>query len=304
MKFQYSKLIKKYFFKRQKRLNFLICMWYNPYTVLVRSDFLVTTVYIDVLFLSNLIINIILLYASGFVSNRKVSFFRCLIGSGIGAIYLCVMFFSSFDFLENIVFKFILSTAMIFTTFSFKKFLEFVKILFVYYILNFILAGGINFSNSIWNTSVLTNGSIYFKTTIWTMLLGIVLVFLFGGTFFRIIKSNILTKEQNRELTLYHSNKKIVLDAFVDTGNSLVDPLSRTSVIIVSKEKLSNIIDVDNLESMKNFRIIPCQTVADTKNMLYGFKPDKLMYNNKEINATIAISEIPYDAIINPLTLI
>jgi hypothetical protein len=38
--------------------------------------------------------------------------------------------------------------------------------------------------------------------------------------------------------------------------------------------------------------------------MLYGFKPDKLLYNNKEINATIAISEIPYDAIINPLTLI
>jgi stage II sporulation protein GA (sporulation sigma-E factor processing peptidase) len=193
---------------------------------------------------------------------------------------------------------------MIFTTFSFKKFLDFAKTLFVYYILNFILAGGINFSNSIWNTSVLTNGSVYFKTTIWTMLIGISIVFLLGGSFFKIVKSSILSKEQNKELILYHGKNKITLNAFVDTGNSLVDPLSRTSVVIVSKERLSGIIDYNNLEGIKNFRIIPCQTVADTPNTLYGFKPDKLTYNDKEINATIAISEIPYDAIINPLTLI
>jgi stage II sporulation protein GA (sporulation sigma-E factor processing peptidase) len=254
--------------------------------------------------MSNLIINLILLYASAFITNRKASFFRCLIGSGIGAIYLCIMFFSSFSFLENIVFKFIVSTAMIFTAFHFKKFLDFIKNLLIYYILNFILAGGINFSNSIWNSSVITNGSVYFKTTIWTMLLGIFIVFLFGTSFFKIIKSAILSRELNKELTLYHCNNKIKLNAFVDTGNSLIDPLSRTSVVIVSKEKLSSIIDYKNLEGIKNFRIIPCQTVADKPNILYGFKPDKLIFDNKELNATIAISEIPYDAIINPLTLI
>ena len=78
--------------------------------------------------------------------------------------------------------------------------------------------------------------------------------------------------------------------------------------MVVSKDKLKNLIDENNISDTKNFRLIPCKTVTDKYELLYGFKPDRFLYNNNEINAVVAISktefEGEYDAIINPLTLI
>ena len=269
---------------------------------------MITAIYIDVLFFSNLIINFILLYAAGFCVNRKSVFFRNLTAAAVGAVYLCVMFFSKYTIIESFGFKLIISVAMVFISFNFKKANEFFKTLGVYYILNFVLAGGIFFANSILNICVQTNGAVYFKTTFFSMAVGIMIVVVFGGGFFYIVKKSILSKEIEKELILYYCDNEIRLKAFVDTGNSLIDPLSRASVVVVSKSKLSHIIDNTPIEKIKNFRIIPCNTITDKCGTLYGFKPDKLIYHEKELNAVVAMSETlidsDYDAIINPLTLI
>ena len=267
---------------------------------------MVTTIYIDVLFLSNLIINFILLYGVGFSVNRKCSFFRNLIAAGVGAAYLCIMFFSKYTLLESLGFKLIISVAMIFLAFSFKRTGDFLKTLAVYYILNFVLAGGVIFANSLLNICVIAGGAVYFKTTALSLTLGILAVILFGGGFFYIIKKSILSREIEKELTLHYCGNEIKLKAMTDTGNSLIDPLSRASVIVVSRDKLSDILNGKNPEELKNFRIIPCTSATDKSGILYGFKPDKLIYNEKEINAVIAISDgiNEYDAVINPLTLI
>ena len=265
------------------------------------------TIYIDVLFLSNLIINLILLYATGFCVNRKNSFFRSLISAAVGAIYLCMMFFSAnYTIIESLGFKLIISVAMMFLSFNFKKTPDFLKTLAVYYILNFVLAGGVIFANSILNICVLTNGVVYFKTTALSLAAGILIVGLSGGGFFYIIKKSILSREAENEIIIYYCGNEIKLKAFSDTGNALVDPLSKASVIVVPKSRIAHIINNQNSEEIKNLRIIPCNTVMNKGGMLYGFKPDKLIYNEKELNAIVAISETEseHDAIINPLTLI
>ena len=269
---------------------------------------MITTIYIDVLFFSNLIINFILLYATGFCVNRKSVFFRNFTSAAVGAIYLCVMFFSKYTLLESFGFKLIVSVAMILISWNLRKAAEFFKTLGVYYILNFVLAGGIIFANSILNICLLTNGAVYFKTTFFSMAVGVIIVVVFGGGFFYIVKKSILSQENEKELTLFYCDNEIKLRAFADTGNSLVDPLSHASVVVVSENKLSHIIGDRPIEEIKNFRIIPCSTITDKCGTLRGFKPDKLIYREKELNAVIAMSEAlvnsDYDAIINPLTLI
>ena len=269
---------------------------------------MITTIYIDVLFLSNLIINFILLYALGYCVGRKSSFFRNFIGASLGAAYLCIMFFSHYSIIESFGFKLIISAAMMFIAFNFRKTLDFLKTLAVYYILNFVLAGGIIFANSILNICVLTNGAVYFKTTFYSMAVGILIVVSFGGGFFYIVKRGILSNETRKELVLYYCGNEIKLRTLADTGNSLIDPISRASVVVVSRDKLSHIIEGRKITEIKNFRIIPCSTVTDKNGVLYGFKPDKLVYSEKELNAIVALSENlvnnDYDAIINPLTLL
>ena len=272
-----------------------------------------TTVYIDVLFLSNLIINMILLYGCAFCVNRKTSFLRSFLGASFGALYLCVMFFAKLSILESVVFKLLVSVTMIFLSFSYsyKKTHEFFKTLGIFYILNFVLAGGIMFANTSLNVGIIANGSIYFNTTLFSMLIGIGVVVLFGGGFSYIVKKSILNREMECELVLFHDGITITLKVFLDTGNSLFEPVSNTPVMVVSPniaEKFAIVYAAGIPPNIKNFRIIPCKTVAGEGDVLYGFKPDKLIHNGKEINAAVAVSKEDfdngYDAIINPLTLI
>ena len=59
----------------------------------------------------------------------------------------------------------------------------------------------------------------------------------------------------------------------MDTGNVLIDTITKKSVILIDKRKL--------LFNIKEFRLIPYMSVEGS-NMIKVIKIDKVVFNNKE----------------------
>lgn len=265
-----------------------------------------TTVYIDVLFIENFLLDFFVLYITAFALGRRFCLHRTLIASFVGAFYNCSLYVSEFTFLENIGFEIMIMAFMLFIVFKIREIFDLIKCMLTFVFMNIVLGGSIFLVNSAFLSE--PDGIMQVKTGFFGIIAGVVLILIFGNFIIALVKKSLGENSSKKELTLIYKNKKITLNTFTDTGNTLVDPITKASVVVVSKDKLKNLIDENNISDTKNFRLIPCKTVTDKYELLYGFKPDRFLYNNNEINAVVAISktefEGEYDAIINPLTLI
>ena len=79
---------------------------------------MVRTIYIDVLFLINLIVNYLLLYGSVLLSGAAVYRIRVFLGALIGAAYGVIVFFISLNALFSVVLKILVAALMVFVSFK------------------------------------------------------------------------------------------------------------------------------------------------------------------------------------------
>lgn len=254
--------------------------------------------YLDILFLFNFILNLVLVFLVSYTCSHRVSWGRAIFAAGVGSIYLCVLCAWEYSFLEHLCFKILVSCFMIFTAFHVKRFREFLKLFFVYYLMSFLLAGGISFSESFLEKKLL-------GTSLLAVAIGTLLAILFGQLYFYSIRKKCVQTEKTFQLT--YNGKTLYLRGFSDTGNTLVEPMEHLGVIVVKEELLKELADFSHPETLKNIRLIPCRTVTDDNSLLFGFKPDALLCEQQPIRAIVAASDRinreEYDAIFNPLIL-
>ncbi|MBO5409259.1 MAG: sigma-E processing peptidase SpoIIGA [Clostridia bacterium] len=255
--------------------------------------------YLDVLFLYNVIINLLLLFLVAYTASFAFSWWRGIVASVVGSFYFCALCTVSYGVPEHFCFQFLVSAFMIFTAFSVREFQSFLKLFFLYYLMNFLLAGGIRFAANFLSDSRIS-------VSLMAVIAGIVFAFVFGPFYVRELRKKRLPPEQTFRLT--YNGKTIEFRGFSDTGNMLEEPIEHLSVIVVKKEKLKEIADFSHPETVRNLRLIPCRTVTDGNGMLYGLKPDLLTCEEKTIRAVVAASDSlnqeEYDAVFHPLILL
>lgn len=254
-----------------------------------------TVIYFDILFIYNVVMNLLLLFLTSYARGGKFSFGRGLMGSAVGSFYFCLLLTSSYRFLEHVMFQVLVASFMIFVTFRVQKFAEFVRLLLLYYLLSFTLAGGIRFSASFFSEHAN-------QVTLIAVVIGSFLLMVCARFYLETLRRR--SVEQKKTICLSYGEKTIRLETFLDTGNRLRDPLEHTGVIVVNSELLKPLFDVHTPESVKNLRVIPCRTVTENAGILYAFKPDKITCDNKPVRAVVAWSDVLYhegfDAICNP----
>ena len=120
-----------------------------------------------------------------------------------------------------------------------------------------------------------------------------------------------------RQKLLHHTKieyggKSFCLKALLDSGNALIDPVSRSPVSIISLSVFLQMfpdISADNImlheleHCIKNGRYINCQTV-NGKSQLFIFPPDKMQINGMTVESLLGVStqdfgHQKYDAILN-----
>ena len=270
------------------------------------------TVYVDMLFFENLIINFFILWLSKKIIKSQTSSLRLFVGAFIGACYVILLLVvPGVKAYYTGAAKIILSFFIVAVSFNPKKVVDFVKTLCVFYVSTFTFAGAA-FAFLYFNGTggFVRNGIVYFfANSRWTSILLSVLTV---GIITVVVRDIWLSRHKTESLlipiNISIENKTVSFDALVDTGNSLCDPLSKLPVVVVEFDAICNILpneirgifegkqenDLSAVTSavsksswFSRFRLIPFSSLGKENGMLIGFKPDFILIGTKEAQKNI-----------------
>lgn len=254
------------------------------------------TVYLDIIFLENFILNFIILYAESLVIKEKVKYLKLMLSSLLGAFYVIIYYLINFQSKWNIIFKIILSVVMVYISFMPKSFKEFIKQITFFYLVSFVFGGaalGVIYMVNVGKISI-KNGIIVGNYTLKTIFIGVILAFIIITAAFKFIKNKISKKDLFCDIEIRINQSKINVKAIIDTGNFLKEPITNIPVIVVEKDILKNVVPKEILENIENIlggdlkdipksiqneymskmKVIPFSSLGKQNGMLLGIKAD------------------------------
>ena len=254
------------------------------------------TVYIDIIFLENLFMNCIILFATAVILKLPIKIVRILISGIIGSIYAVIIYTSKLQIYSNLFLKIALSAVMVYVAFNPSKIRGFLKNLMIFYLVSFTF-GGVTFALLYFvkpqNISF-QNGVLIGVSPIKIIITGGIIGFVIITISFKNIKGRLTKNDMICNLEIIQKDKKVKVKAIIDTGNFLTDPITKMPVVVVEKEKLIDIFPKSVLENTMDFvngantemeeylskiRIIPFKSLGKENGLLLGIKVDGVIIN-------------------------
>jgi len=99
------------------------------------------TIYIDIIFLENLFMNYIIIFATGIIIKAPKKIIRTLVASSIGSVYAVLSYISVLEICSSIFLKIILSIAMVYIAFKPLNIKLFFKEFIIFYLTSFTFGG-------------------------------------------------------------------------------------------------------------------------------------------------------------------
>ncbi len=262
------------------------------------------TIYIDVVLIENLLMNYIILFATGVILKIKIKHIRLILASLIGAIYTIIAYISALRIYSNIFLKFILSLIIIYIAFNPKSVKKLFKFTLIFYLTSFVF-GGAAFAliYIIKPQDILRNNGLVLNTnSLKTIFISAIIAFAIIIIGFKVVKNKISAKDMYCNIKIILNQKEIETKAMIDTGNFLREPITNTPVIVVEhtllydcmpKEILnhletilggdfSEIPDKVREEYILRLKVIPFSSLGKQNGMLLGIKADKVIIKSDE----------------------
>ena len=147
------------------------------------------TIYIDIVLIENLIMNFIILMATGLVLKEDIKIIRFLIASLIGAIYSIVGYMSILEIYSNMVLKIILSIVIVYISFNPQSFKKMWKNLLIFYLTSFVFGGAaFAFIYIVKPQDILMKNGLFLGTyPLKTIMLGVIVAFIVIITAFTVV---------------------------------------------------------------------------------------------------------------------
>ena len=212
-------------------------------------------VYIDVVFLLNIILDFVILMSISVLLKRNVTVKRLILGSIVGGITIFILFVN-ISSLELFILKILIGIVMVIITFGFRDIRYTLNNVFYLYTVSFILGGGITLIKNIkyYNYVVLTISFL-------------IIIFLY----LKQMKEYKNNYTNYIKVDLYIKNKLYKLNGYLDTGNKLYDQYKHRPIILINKRinyKMEDII------------YVPYETL-NSQNMVKCLKTDKIIINKQ-----------------------
>ena len=265
------------------------------------------TVYLDIIFVENILMNYIILFATLIilkVKNRGQQI-RLFASSVIGSSYAIIVYLNIIPIYSNIITKIILSIVMIYVAFNPQNVKQLLKQLLIFYLTSFVF-GGCAFAliYFIKPERVKMNNGVFVGTyPIKVTLIAGIIAFIITQIAFKINKIRLDSKNTFINIKIYYEEKILEVKALLDSGNMLKDPISGMPVIIIEKEILHKIIPEEILNYIENIvggeeqrektevkkylskiRMVPFMSIGKENGMLLGIRIDKVKIETEEIN--------------------
>lgn len=262
------------------------------------------TIYLDVVLVENLIMNFIILLATGLILKEPIKKIRLLLASLVGAIYSVVSYVSILEIYASQLLKIILSIVIVYIAFNPQTMKKMWKDLLLFYLTSFVF-GGVAFAliYIVKPQDILMKNGLFLGTyPLKTILLGAILAFIVIVTAFTVVKSKITKKDMFTKIAFELNGKKVETIAMIDTGNLLKEPITNTPVVVVEhtllydclpKEILnhldellggdfSNIPEEIKEEYIVKLKCIPFSSLGKQNGMLLGIRVDAITIKSDE----------------------
>ena len=246
-------------------------------------------IYVDIIFLVNFAMNSFILWGVAKLSRQRPQYLRLLAGGFVMALmYVFAMVMLPFSLGISVLMSMMMLSFGIWVALKPKGIKLFLSQIFLGYLCSFTLGGlgmmlfyKLNALNISWSLLIICIVSAYI-----VIKLGICL-----------IESITIKKQMLCPVTIYIDEKILSLQALVDTGHTLHDPLNNAPVIIAEYDTIKGILPdgirlmfhehqengLSNLLSItsgsrfyERIRMIPFVSIGLSNGMLVGFRPDRV----------------------------
>lgn len=257
-------------------------------------------IYLDLLFILNFTMDCFIFWMVSKITCQKVSKVRLVIGSLVAAMLYCLVVMIPFLRTVNIIMYLILLPLLpikiIFNPINMKEWVQ----TFVVSNITALIIGGMSYGLFYWIKEQDIISNIYKKTydkfSVWVLLFSILGSYLVIQLFRYYMQKRNTGIERVYLLKVVYDGKQINIEALLDTGNKVYDPISKHPVIIVEYEALAKLLpqgvrdiydsdeeDVTRIveaasqyEFGTKIRLIPYQSLGNPNGILLGFKADEV----------------------------
>ena len=266
------------------------------------------TIYIDIIFLENLIMNSIILYATAIILKNKPKVIRVLLSSVLGSVYAIITYITEIPIYTTAILKAILAIIMIYIAFNPQSIKKMWKQVSIFYLTSFVFGGvALYLIYYIKPQDVLMKNGIFVGEYILkVIMLGAIVAFITIKISLKIIKTKINPKDMYCKIKIKLNQKTIETKAMIDTGNLAKEPITNTPVIIVESTLLEDIIPnkiLNNLENIlggdlsqiseemqekyiSKLRCIPFSSLGKQNGMLLGIRADQIEVETEDEKKT------------------
>ena len=240
------------------------------------------TVYIDLVFFLNLLFDFLLLLTVNNTLKRNASLKRIFLGAFLGSITIFTLFLSISSILLFLL-KVVLSILMCTITFGLKDKKYVIQNLSYFYMTSTVLGGFLYFLNLTFSES--HYGLVFSYESISVNYLFLVIfspIMLY--IYVKQRKSVVHYEQYYRAVIHFLNGKSIEVNSYLDTGNKLVDPITKKKIVIVNEKKLPKNIG-------KQIIYVPYNTL-NYHGLMKCFQIDSIEINGKvSKNYLVGISE-------------
>ncbi|MGM0471316.1 MAG: sigma-E processing peptidase SpoIIGA [Bacillota bacterium] len=257
------------------------------------------TIYYDLLFIINLVMNYLLLWTTAKLIKIDYQIWRLLVSALCGTIYTILILFPQFQFWNNILVYFLLSILMVSIAYLPLYWKRFLKAVGYFYLITFLTAGilmalyNLNFSYQL--DKIREEFGLTLANS-WLLVVTGIIVILVGKFSWRLFQREL--EDTLVKLQIQIQEEQLTIQALVDTGNSLRDPLTDLPVIVVELDNLVKLFPEEIKEVFSEYdlkleqdelittlgetkwanrvRLIPFRAVGSDNQLLVGLKPDKV----------------------------
>lgn len=238
-------------------------------------------IYMDVFFMVNLMMDMILLKIAALYIKPQTTFIRCLAGAAAGSLLTCLTLLLSYDnMVAHMLFSYIFIVAvMVIVTYGKCSIEQMLKRAGWLYLVTVIMGGAMNLVYDYTYFGYVLHGIF---STVYANPANILRMFSFTGISYmilRVLMKLISNMKSGSELVMVKVSMKgesVTLRGLIDTGNSLRDPYFGKVVHIAEYEALQRILEGVDIHREK-YRLVPFHSLGKKNGLVEVIEFDEIV---------------------------
>ena len=249
------------------------------------------TVYVDVLFLVNWVMDYVLLWAVCAVMGLQRKKVRLGLAAALGAGWVCVIaIFSLPHLIEEGLTWLGISSLMIWIACRPRKLSDFLNRLSVLYLVAFLAGGGLNL------LYFHTSAGVYLKQVILGaqkmnasgvgVIIGAVIAILAVTKILNTMERQKKRRKNRYTAELYLGEQRVIVDGFIDTGNRLKEPATGKAVHILKEDAAAPL--MSGADKPMSF-LVPYHSVGTESGLLKAIRIDRMELVAEDESRTVMV---------------